>query len=193
MALCFLALSIDLKPPYKNSYIEGTFFSKSTEARLFNYLTSMKAKGGVWSSNEGWSYIMAWEEDGLLHYPNAPYNWKQSLLTRNDKIVRNIANIFSIIYIFILFSILSYDHGDDYLLILYWRLENIAPFYFLIGLLPPFIYFYRRFNKDRLTQGYLDGYVDGYSQACVESIEKHNIEINKMVSLIESQNNQTHK
>lgn len=120
----------------------------------------MKNKGGISAFQDGWNYIMLWEEDGELHYPNDPNHWKKAILSREGKNTYVIINLIGCAYIIILLLMFSYEH--------------IASFWFYVGLLPPSIYFYRRFKRDLLIQGYLDGYVDGYADGHRESNEKHN-------------------
>ena len=129
---------------------------------------------------------MAWKEveDGLLISPSDPCRWREKLWTRNDKVFRIVVNCLGVVYFVMLFVILSYQ--DDVVYI--GEIENASPLLFCMGLLPPFIYFYRRFNRDRLTQGFLDGYVEGYCDAFDEYKQKHNIVTDKLVAKIDERN-----
>lgn len=173
IALFLLALSLELDSSYRVYY---TTSSKDMNADLFNYILYMKRNGGVYSFKEGENHIMAWEEDGWLHYPHDPNNWEKKIYSKGQRIIRSIAGA----------------AGGIYMVILLWVLgaEKPACLLLFLAMLPAIIYFCRRFRRDLLIQGYLDGYVYGYSDACIESIQKHNVIIDKLVSAIENRPSQ---
>lgn len=169
IALFLLMLSLELDSSYRVYYTTNT---KDMNVDLFNYVLHMKRNGGVYSFKEGENHVMAWEEDEWLHCPHDPNNWGVKIYSKRQRTIRLIAGV----------------AGGIYMVILLWVIgaENPACLLLSLAMLPAIIYFGRRFRRDLLIQGYLDGYAYGYTDACEESTQKHNVIIDKLVSVIEN-------